>query len=213
MKRGDCKLFFSSNIMACKWMDQYCARSVLLLSSVFEVMNDILLVQRKKRVQRRILWFLVLRLSSFPIAAWVELILWTSVLPHIFWIKKSSVRFYLRIFFDLMDIARVNSCLNYNMKHPNKLSFLDYKVVAKNLIQYHQGWKRPAPIMRSSKTKNKPDPIHNHAGHSPDYQTMRKRGVHSAMEGKEKRTFVICLAFNILLCLVKERNCFQKYHI
>ena len=99
------------------------------------------------------------------------------------------------------------------MKHPNKLSFLDYKVVAKNLIQYHQGWKRPAPIMRPSKTKNQPDSIHNHGGHSPDYQTMRKRCAHSTMEGKEKRTFVICLAFNILLCLVKERNYFQKYHI
>ena len=51
---------------------------------------------------------------------------------------KSSVRFYLRIFFDLMDIARVNSYLIYNMKHP-KFSLLDYKIdVAKNLIQYHQ---------------------------------------------------------------------------
>ena len=42
---------------------------------------------------------------------------------------KSSVRFYLRIFFDLMDIACVNSYLIYNMKHPNKLSLLDYKIV------------------------------------------------------------------------------------
>ena len=52
--------------------------------------------------------------------------------------RKSSVRFYLRIFFDLMDIAYVNSYLIYNKKHPNKLSLLDYRiVVAKNLIQYH----------------------------------------------------------------------------
>ena len=50
--------------------------------------------------------------------------------------RKSSVRFYLCIFFDLMDTACVNSYLTYNMKHPNKLSLLDYKiVVAKNLIQ------------------------------------------------------------------------------
>ena len=52
--------------------------------------------------------------------------------------RKSSVRFYLRIFFDLMDIACANSYLIYNMLHPNKLSLLDYKiVVSKNLIQYH----------------------------------------------------------------------------
>ena len=43
--------------------------------------------------------------------------------------RKSSVRFYLRIFFDLMDIACVNSYRIYNMKHPNQLSLLDYKIV------------------------------------------------------------------------------------
>ena len=49
--------------------------------------------------------------------------------------RNSSVRFYLRIFFDLMDIPCVNSYLIYNMRHPNKLSFLDYEIaVAKNLI-------------------------------------------------------------------------------
>ena len=53
--------------------------------------------------------------------------------------RKSSVRFCLRVFFDLMDIAYVNSYIIYNMKHPNKLSLLDYKiVVTKNIIQYHE---------------------------------------------------------------------------
>ena len=43
--------------------------------------------------------------------------------------RKSSVRFYLRIFFDLMDAACVNNYLIYNMKHPNKWSLLDYKII------------------------------------------------------------------------------------
>ena len=95
--------------------------------------------------------------------------------------QKSSVRFYLHIFFDLMDIRCVNSYLIYSMKHPNKLCLVDYKiVVAKNLIQNRQG---------------------------------RKRAVLMSIEGKENRTFVICLACNIPLCLIKERNCFQKHHI
>ena len=42
---------------------------------------------------------------------------------------------------------------------------------------------------------------------------MRKRCAYCAMEGKENRAFVICLVCNILLCLVKERNCSQKHHI
>ena len=99
--------------------------------------------------------------------------------------RKSSIRFYLRIFFDLMDIPCVNSYLIYNMKHPNKLSLLDYKtVVAKNLIQYHQDWKRAVPMSRPSKRKNHLESIDNHGGYLPDYQTMRKRCAHCAMEGK-----------------------------
>ena len=88
--------------------------------------------------------------------------------------RKSSARFYLRIFFDLMDVACVNSYLIYNMKHPNKLFVLDYKiVVAKNLIRYDQCRKRAVPISRPSK-RNQPESLDNHGGHLPDYQTMRK---------------------------------------
>ena len=88
--------------------------------------------------------------------------------------RKSSVKSYLCILFDLMDIAFVNSYFIYNMKHPNKLSLLDYKiVVAKNLVQYHQGRKRAVPMSRPSKKKNQPESIDNHGGHLPDYQTMR----------------------------------------
>ena len=84
--------------------------------------------------------------------------------------RKSSVSFYLHIFFDLMDIACVISYLIYNMKLPNKLSLLDYKiVVAKNLIQYHQGRKREAPMSRPSKRKNQPESIHTRGGHLPGY--------------------------------------------
>ena len=84
--------------------------------------------------------------------------------------RKSSVRFYLRIFFDLMDIACVNSYLIYNMKHPNKFSSIDYKiVVAKTLIQCYQGPKRAVPLWRPSKRKNQPELIDNHGGNLPDY--------------------------------------------
>ena len=115
-----------------------------------------------------------------------------------------------------MDIACVNRYLIYKMKDPNKLSLLNYKIVVpKDLIQYHQGWKSAVPMSRPSKRKNQSEIflIDDHGGHSPDYQTMQKRCTYCAMEGREKRTFVICLACNILLCLVKERNSFQKHHI
>ena len=160
----------------------------------------------KKRVQRPSLQLLVLRLSSFTIAAWMELILRTSVLSHIFWIE-----YHLLDFTSALSLIwwSVNSYLIYNMKHPNKLSLLYYKtVVAKNLIQYHQGRKRAVPMSRPSKRNNQPESIDNQGGHLPDYYTVRKRCAFCAMEDKGNRTFVICLAFKISLCLLKQRNCF-----
>ena len=87
--------------------------------------------------------------------------------------RNPSVRFYLRIFLDLMDITCVNSYLICNMKHPNKLSLLDYKIVAaKNLIQCHQGQKRGVPMSRPSKRNYQTELIDNHGGHLPNYQVM-----------------------------------------
>ena len=68
-------------------------------------------------------------------------------------------------------------------------------------------------MLRQPKKKNQPESFDNHGGHLPDYQTMRKWYAYFALEGKESRTFVICLACKIPLCLVKERNCFQKKSI
>ena len=122
IKRGDCVFLFLGNTMVCKWIDNW---SVLLLSSALEGMNDILSVQRREKDLKTN--------SSVPCPKVVKL--YNSGMSGIDLMdqrtaayrldRKSSVRFYLRIFFDLMDIACVNSYLIYNMKHPNKFSLLD----------------------------------------------------------------------------------------
>ena len=187
--------------MACKWMDN---RSVLLLSSALEGMNDILSVQRREKsskTKRLVPCPKVFKLYNSSMG-WVDLMDQRTAAYHLD--QKSSVRYYLRIFFDLMDIACVNSYLIQNMKHPNKLPLLDYKIfAAKNLIQYCQGRKRTVPISWPSKRKNQPESIDNHVGHLPDYQMMRKRCADCAMEGKKNRTFFICFACTVSLCLVK----------
>ena len=183
MERGDCKFLFSGNTMACKWMDNW---SLLLLSSALEGKNDILSVQTREKGSKT--------KSSVPgpkvvklynnVMGGVDLMDQHTAACHLD--RKSSLRFSLCIFFDLTDIECVNIYLIYNMKHPNKLSLLDYEiVVSKNLTQYHQGWKRVVSISRSSKRKNQPESIDNHGGHLSDYQRMRKRCVYCAMESKE----------------------------
>ena len=132
MRWGDCEFLFSVNTVVYKWMDN---RTVLLLSSALEGMNGILSVQRREKGSKT--------KTTVPCPKTVKL--YNSGMGGVDLMdqrnatyrqdRKSSVRFYLRIFFDLMDVAYVNSYLVYNMKHPNKMFLLDYKiVVAKNLI-------------------------------------------------------------------------------
>ena len=170
MKTGDCE--FSGNKMACKRVDN---RSVLLLSSALKGINDILSVQRREKSSKTkslVSCPKVVKLQNSNMGG-VALMDQRPAVYHLD--RKSSVRFYLRIFFDLMDIVCVNSYLIYNMKYPNKLFLLDYKsVVIKNLIQYHQGRKRTVPLLGLSKRKNQPEFMDNH-GHLPDYQAMQKR--------------------------------------
>ena len=173
VKRGDCKFRFSGNTVACKWMDN---RRVLLLSSALEGVNGVLSVQRREKgskTKSSVPCPKVVKLYNSGMGR-IDLMDQRTATYRLDW--KSSVRFYVRIFFDLMDIACVNSYLIYNMKHPNKLFLLDYKIViAKNLIQYHQGRKRAVPMSRPFKRKNRPESIENHGGNLPDYQTMRTR--------------------------------------
>ena len=197
--------------MACKWMDN---RSAMLLSSAFEGMNDILSVQRREKCSKTKSSAHCPKIVKLCNSGMGGVDLMDQCTRAYRLDRKWSVTFYLRIFFDLIDIACVKSYLIYNMKHPSKLSLLNYKIfVAKSLIQYHRGRKRAVLMSRPSKRKNHPESIDNHESHLPDYQTMQKRCAYCAMEGKENRTFIICLACNIPLCLVQERNCFQQHHI
>ena len=192
--------------MACKWIDN---RSVLFYHLSLKEWMTYCQSRGEKRVARPNLGFAWICNS---VMGGVDLMDQCTAAYRLD--RKLSFRFYLCIFFHLMDIACVNSYLIYNMKHPNKLFLLDYKIVAtKSLIQYLQGRKRAVPMSRPSEKKNQPELIDNYGVHLPDYQMMRKQPAYCAMEGKENRRFVICLACNISLCLVKERNCFQKYRI
>ena len=66
---------------------------------------------------------------------------------------KSKFRFFLRMFFDLIDIAIVNSHIVYT-KPGNLISFLDFKiVVGKSFIGRYTNWRRSSPFSKTSKEK------------------------------------------------------------
>ena len=188
-------------------------RSVLLVSTALEGMDDVSSVQMREKGSAT--------KSAIPCPTAVKLYINSmgGVDPDqqtaAYQLnRKSSVRLYLRIFFDLLDIACVNSFLVYNMKHPKQLTLLDYQtVIAKNLVRWHQSCQRAVPLSRPSKRKNTSVASNDHDGHLPEFQPTRKRCTYCSKEGKENRTFVVCLACDIPLCVVKDRNCFSKHHM
>ena len=67
--------------------------------------------------------------------------------------RKSKIRFYWRIFLDLIDIVIVNSHIVYT-KLGNSISLLDFKiVVSKSLIERYSNRQRSFPLSRTSKQK------------------------------------------------------------
>ena len=60
--------------------------------------------------------------------------------------RKFFIRFHLRIFFDLMDVAGTNSDIADNMLHPDNLTLLNFNIaVATYMIGSYTSKKRAAP--------------------------------------------------------------------
>ena len=206
MKRGSCGLLFIQVIhwVADGWIiGHFCFYHLPL----WEWMKYYKF-KGEKWAQRPSLWFLVLKLSSSTIVAWVELILWTSVLAYIVWIESHLLDFTYA-FSLIWQISHVSIVASLMTKYPSKLSLLNYKiVVTKNLIQYHQDRKKA--MSRPSKRKNQPESIDNHVGHLSDYQMMRKQCADCAMEGKKNRTFFICFCLYRFIMLSKVKRLLSK---
>ena len=109
-------------MMGCKWMDNW---SVLLVSTALEGIDDVSSVQRREKgfaTKSSIPCLTIVKLYNNGMGEIGLMGQQTAAyrLDH-----KSPVRFYLPIFFGLLDIACANSFLVYNMKHPKQLTLLD----------------------------------------------------------------------------------------
>ena len=66
--------------------------------------------------------------------------------------KKFNIRFHLRIFFDLMDVAYANSYIAYNILHPDDLIFLNFKTaLATHMIGLTPSEREPIQIISDLK--------------------------------------------------------------
>ena len=152
MRRVDHDCMYSDKIACCKWFDR---GSVLMLFSNIEGMSTTsTILCRQKGSASKILVPCpdVIKMYNQGIGG-VDLIDQRTAAYHLD--RKSRVRFYLRIFFDLMDIAYANSFVVYNMLYPNDLTLLDFKtIIATYLIGRYTSRSR-APSYGKTGSKRK----------------------------------------------------------
>ena len=211
MLRGDADFQFSKNIICCKWYDN---KAVLLLATDVEGMSGSSNVMRRMKgssTKTPVPCPNIIKIYNNGMGG-VDLMDQKTAAYR--FDRKSKFRFYLRIFFDLLDVALVNSHIVYS-KLGNELSLLNYKVVVENsLIGRYSNWQRAFPMTRPSKRKTlEPSLPKEVPTHMPEFQEKRMQCFYCQIEGLDHKTFVSCQTCGLYLCCVKERNCFQKHHM
>ena len=114
MKSGDCEFLFSGNTMTCKWMDN---RSMLLLSSALDGMNDILSVQRREMGSKTKSTLPCPKVDKLYNSGMGGVDLRTGVLPHIVWIKSHLLDFTsaFSLIWRILHLWLVTSFITWNI--------------------------------------------------------------------------------------------------
>ena len=148
MARGDSDFQFSKNVICCKWFDN---KLVLLLATNIEGMDGTSNVMRRSKgsaTKTPVLCPNIIKMYNSSMGG-VDVIGQKTAAYQLD--CKSKFTFYLRMFFDLIDIAIGNSHIVYT-KLGNSIFLLDFKiVVAKSLIGRYSNRQRSFPLSRTSK--------------------------------------------------------------
>ena len=118
--------------------------------------------------------------------------------------KSSGGRYYLRLFFDLMDMCMVNSHIVYKECYPTGMELLDFKVlVAKSLIGSYNSRQRIAQLTCVSRRSFLPADVPLHL---PIILSTRGKCRYCYVSGTENETSFQCNTCGVYLCLVAGRN-------
>ena len=133
---------------------------------------------------------------------------------------RSKIKYYLRVVFDLIDIAVNNSGIIFNKlceDYPEmeKLDIKSYRrVIARCLIGSFSSRKRNAPISSVHRTPSAAKYLKPTTGskHRMQKRSKRNRCKFCTNNKKDIKTNNICVECNLYLCYVNGRNCFPTYH-
>ena len=127
--------------------------------------------------------------------------------------RKAKFRYYLRIFFDLMDSVVVNAHIIYKKEVNARMNLLDFKVsLSEALVNGFSSRKRkftadtPQLALELPLSMKEPD-------HIVQFTEKRSRCQYCFDEGKKDvKCFTYCKTCNVHICVQKDRNCFKMYH-
>lgn len=131
---------------------------------------------------------------------------------------RKSLRFYLRIFYDLIDLSIGNAYIIYNKLSTSReenfsISFFDFRTrLCVQLIDEFTNRRRQVKVI--DRSLERPDKIARVIApeHRMERSNKRQRCHVCAQKKKESKTNAKCVACEKYFCFVKERNCFSQYH-
>lgn len=233
MKRGDIQSFFSDGIAVVKWMDN---RAVFLASNFIDPFEKTLVKRRVQGSAEKININCPLMVSSYNKGmGGVDLMDQRKVIYNIqcfesqtiicfFYLQvyyeydRKSIRFYLRIFFDLFDLAITNSFIIYNKirnQHGRASTTLfDFRTqLCTHLVNEYTGRQRPS-YERQKRGRRQSNVIFKAVApeHQMSREEKRQRCHNCAQKKRESKTNIKCVTCNLYFCFVNERDCFGEYH-
>ena len=209
MKRGEHDWLACDRISATKWMDK---QSVILLSNYYNpsVVQEINRRVKGSKEKVKVCFPAVIHEYNAYMGG-VDLCDQMKVSYELD--QKSKVRFYLRVFFDFLDISVVTSKIVYDkIQSTAAMSCMDFRFsLARSMIGTFTNRKRAISTSRPLKRSN--GEIAAVVDHLPQFATTRARCVYCSLIKLENHTFIQCRKCHIPLCLQKEGNCFYEHHI
>ena len=189
MSRGDISFQYTDEVIVCKWYDN---KAVTRCGANIEGNDDTSNVLRRQKGSATKLVVAcpgIVKRYNHGMGG-VDLL--DQRVAAYRYDRKSKTRYYLRMFFDLMDMALVNSYVLYNLMYPGKLSLLEYKIViSHSLIGRYSSRARNHPLTKPSKRASAVAMRTEVSLHLPVFGA-RQRCHYCAAEGKESRTYASC---------------------
>ena len=209
MKRGEHDWLACDTISAIKWMDN---RSVIIVSNYHNpsVAQEINRRVKGSKEKVKVSCPAVIREYNTYMGG-VDLCDQMKVSYEVD--RRSKVRFYLRVFFDFLDISVVKLKIVYDkIQSTAAMSSMDFRFsLARSMIGTFSNRKKAIPTSRPSKRSK--GEIAMVVDHLPQFAATRARCAYCSLNKLENHTFIQCMKCHIPLCLQKERNCFYEHHI